>query len=76
MGKRTAKREKKIKKENENIANTNKMIEYLKNKWNNDICYTCNNCLREAYLSEISNTTGYVTDEDLIISSKNKLKHK
>ena len=52
------------------------MIEFLENKWKNKVCYTCESCLEIAYTSELSNTTGYVTDEELIESSNNKLQHK
>jgi hypothetical protein len=52
------------------------MISYLETKWNNTITYTCVNCLQEAYNSEINNYNGYITDEDLIKSSKYKLRHK
>jgi hypothetical protein len=49
----------------------------VKQKWkNNDIKYNCGYCLKEAYNSEINDSQGYVTDEDLIESSNNKLKHK
>jgi hypothetical protein len=49
---------------------------FLEKKWNNTITYNCGYCLKEAYYSELNNTQGYVTDEELIISSNNKLKHK
>ena len=52
------------------------MIEFLENKWKNKVCYTCESCLEIAYTSELSNTTGYVTDDELIESSNNKLQHK
>ena len=64
-----------IKKQIKNEAD-NKMCDFLEKKWNNTITYKCVNCLREAYYSELNNTQGYITDEDLIISSNNKLKHK
>ena len=68
-----------IKKQNKINADNiefNKMRDFLEKKWNNTITYKCNNCLREAYYSELNDTQGYITDEDLIISSNNKLKHK
>ncbi len=73
MGKRTIKKEKAQK---EKISKTKNMIEFLENKWKNKVCYTCESCLEIAYTSELSNTTGYVTDEELIESSNNKLQHK
>ena len=54
----------------------NKMRDFLEKKWNNTITYKCINCLREAYYLELNNTQGYISDEDLIISSNNKLKHR
>lgn len=52
------------------------MCNFLEQKWNNNVIYTCNHCLQEAYNSELNSIQGYVTDEELIVSSKNKLKHK
>jgi hypothetical protein len=52
------------------------MRDFLEKKWNNTITYTCIHCLQEAYNSELNNIQGYITDEELIISSNNKLKHK
>jgi len=52
------------------------MCIFLKNKWKNDVKFTCFNCLQLAYESEVNETNGYVTDEDLIKSSNNKLRHK
>ncbi len=52
------------------------MLTFLENKWNNKVCYTCECCLQEAYLSEVNNKDGYVTDEELVKSSNNKLKYK
>jgi hypothetical protein len=65
-----------IKKQNK-IADEQKiMCIFLKNKWKNDVKFTCFNCLQLAYESEVNETNGYVTDEDLIKSSNNKLRHK
>ena len=67
------------KKQQQTMADTikfNIMCNYLENKWNNNVVYDCVHCLEEAYCSEVNNTQGYVTDEELIISSNNKLKHK
>lgn len=72
MGKRTIKKEKTIKEKSENL---NKMLTFLENKWGNKVCYTCECCLKEAYLSEV-NKDGYVTDEELVLSSNNKLQYK
>jgi hypothetical protein len=52
------------------------MCVFLEKKWNNTITYNCSHCLQEAYNSELNNIQGYITDEELIISSNNKLKHK
>ena len=49
---------------------------FLEEKWSKKVNYTCCNCLEIAYLSELNNTTGYVTDDELIELSNNKLKHK
>ena len=68
-----------IKKQNKddiNKINCNNMCEFLEKKWNNNVTYNCANCLQEAYDSELNNTQGYITDEELIASSNNKLKHK
>jgi|LakMenE01Jun11ns_1017448.scaffolds.fasta_scaffold7153518_1 hypothetical protein len=54
----------------------NKIREFLEKKWNNTVTYNCGFCLQEAYYSELNNTQGYVTDEDLIVSSNHKLKPK
>lgn len=73
MGKRTIKKERAIRENADKIKN---MVKFLEEKWKNKICYTCERCLKEAYSSEVNNITGYVTDEELIESSKNKLLHK
>lgn len=52
------------------------MLTFLENKWNNKVCYTCEYYLHEAYLSEVNNKDGYVTDEELVLSSNNKLQYK
>ncbi len=67
---------KKQKQNNDNTIKFNKMCTFLEQKWNNTITYKCVHCLEEAYNSEVNNTQGYITDEELIISSNNKLKHK
>jgi biotin synthase-like enzyme len=68
-----------IKKQTNKINDTNRvhnMCQFLENKWHNTITYTCGYCLQEAYYSELNNTQGYITDEELITSSNYKLKHK
>ena len=73
----TLRQNKQNKKNEKDKIEINKMCEFLKQKWkNNDIKYNCGYCLKEAYNSEINESQGYVTDEDLIQSSNNKLKHK
>lgn len=67
---------KKQKKDNADNIKFNEMSKFLEQKWNNNIIYKCNHCLEEAYYSELNNIQGYVTDEELIVSSNNKLKHK
>ena len=70
---------KKIKKQAKKEIDTvkfNAMRNFLEQKWKRTVTYTCVNCLQEAYNSELNNTQGYVTDEDLIVSSNNTLKHK
>ncbi len=51
------------------------MTNYLENKWKNQVNYKCVHCLQKAYQSENNEEQGYVTDEDLIISSNFRLKH-
>jgi IMP cyclohydrolase len=71
---RQLKKQKKQKKEDENIKF---MLCELEKKWkNNNIKYNCIHCLKNAYFSVVNNTNGYVSDEDLILSSNNNLKHK
>jgi len=72
----TNKQIKKQKKDNSDNIKFNEMCNFLEQKWNNNVIYTCNHCLQEAYNSELNSIQGYVTDEELIVSSKNKLKHK
>ena len=69
----TQKQIKKAKKKNTEINN---MCNFLEKQWNNNIKFNCYSCLKEAYESELHGNKGYVTDEDLIQSSKGKLKHK
>ncbi len=67
---------KKQKQNNTDKIEFNKMRDFLEKKWNNTIKYSCGHCLRDAYESELNDKQGYVTDEELIISSNNKLKPK
>jgi DNA-binding HxlR family transcriptional regulator len=73
MGKRTLK---KIIKQKKKEDEKNNMINYLENKWKNKVLYSCEECLKTAYFSELEDMRGYVSDEELILSSKNKLRHK
>ena len=68
-----------IKKQNKNNGDNiklNIMCDFLGKKWNNNITYKCVHCLEEAYHSEVNNIQGYITDEELILCSNNKLRHK
>lgn len=67
---------KKTKKNDSDNKKFNEMSNFLAQKWNNNVIYKCNYCLQEAYNSELNNIQGYVTDEELIASSNNKLKHR
>ena len=75
-GKPTDRQIKKMKKQQKEDEDNSKMCEFLGKKWKNTITYKCSHCLREAYDSEMNNMQGYVTDEELIVASNNKLKHK
>lgn len=59
-----------------NEAKYTAMKLFLQEKWSKNVNYSCCNCLEIAYFSELNNTTGYVTDDELIELSNNKLKHK
>ena len=72
MGKRT---EKKIKDSKKNDK-LNEMIRFLEEKYKREIKYSYFECLKIAYNSEKNGINGYVTDDELIESSNNKLKHK
>ena len=67
MGKRSEKRKKK--------AELDAIMSFLESRYKRKIKYTCIHCLKHAYRCEKENTSGYVTDEDLIESSNYKLKH-
>jgi hypothetical protein len=68
--------EKKLRQKARHDAELQKMISTLESVWRRPVKYTCENCLREAYCSVVNNVNGYVTDDELIISSKNTLRHK
>lgn len=72
----TKRQEKKQKKNEQMDMENKKMEEYLESAFHCKITYNCNNCLKEAYNALINNTDGYITDDDLIIASKGRLKHK
>jgi hypothetical protein len=63
------------KKDNEKIE-LKKMVECLEKKWKTTIQYNCVNCVKTAYENTFNGTNGYVSDEELIHSSKNNLKSK
>ena len=64
----------KLKKKAAESVKLSNMKQFLEEKWSKKINYTCDHCLEIAYLSELNSTTGYVTDDDLIILSNYKLK--
>ena len=72
----TKRQQNKAIKEKENTYKINNIVSYLEKKWNNNVAYTCEHCLIDAYNSVLNNSSGYVTDEELITSSNNTLKHK
>ena len=73
----TARQQKKQIKQKDQIEQENNMIKYLETKWEcGQVKFSCSHCLREAYLSVINESDGYVTDEELIKSSGNTLRHK
>ena len=76
MGKRTKKTLKKIQQKDDELNKLNDMITFLEEKYKRTVKYSCVHCLKSAYESEINGITGYVTDEELVESSNNKLKYK
>ena len=76
MGKRTKKTLKKIQQKDDEINKLNDMITFLEEKYKRTVKYSCVHCLKTAYESEINGITGYVTDDELVESSNNKLKYK
>jgi|LakMenEpi03Aug12_release.lakeMendotaPanAssembly.Ray.scaffolds.fasta_scaffold2590006_1 hypothetical protein len=51
-------------------------VEYLEKKWQRRVRYSCLHCLDVAFVAVVENINGYVTDEELIESSGDTLKHK
>ena len=76
MGKRTKKKLQKIQQKEDELNKLNDMIIFLEEKYKRTIKYSCVYCLKTAYESEINGVTGYVTDEELVESSNNKLQYK
>jgi hypothetical protein len=66
---------KKLKKKETERIHVSNMKQFLEEKWLKKVSYSCEHCLEIAYLSEMNDTTGYVTDEELILLSNNKLKY-
>lgn len=50
--------------------------EKLEQLFKRPVKYSCDSCLQVAYESIRDGRNGYVTDEELIESSNNRLKHK
>ncbi len=67
---------KNIKKQQKKDKEIQLMVDKLEQQWKHNVKYSCEHCLKEAYDSVITNTNGYVTDEELILSSNNTLRHK
>tara|TARA_Y100000992_G_C20892332_1_gene316961 strand:+ start:272 stop:502 length:231 start_codon:yes stop_codon:yes gene_type:complete len=76
MGKRTKKTLKKDQQKDDELNKLNDMITFLEEKYQRTVKYSCVHCLKTAYESEINGITGYVTDDELVESSNNKLKYK
>lgn len=74
--KTTNRQKKKQQQESEQTIRIQIMQKELEQRWNTSVIYTCDHCLQEAYMSEVTHSQGYVTDEELILSSNYKLKHK
>lgn len=63
---------KKQKREQYALIEEEKWVDYLEDKWKTKINYTCRHCLQEAYLSEINDVNGYVTDDEILESYKRR----
>lgn len=72
----TKRQTKKLKQLDMSLLKQQLMVNFLKNKWTNDVTFSCSHCLEEAYNSILNNEIGYVTDEELINSSNKTLQHK
>lgn len=72
----TKRQQKKQARETQQAEETDKMINFLQAKWSNPVKFSCVHCLKEAYLSVVNQSNGYVTDDELIESSNNTLRHK
>ena len=66
---------KKLKKKEAEENENARMKQFLEQKWSKKINYSCKHCLSIAYFCELNDTTGYITDDELIILSNNKLRH-
>ena len=75
MGKRTKKALTKIQQKDDELNKLNDMVIFLEEKYKRPVKYSCVHCLKSAYESEINGITGYVTDDELVESSNNKLKY-
>ncbi len=66
---------KKQKKEEMNLLRQQEMCSFLEEKWKHLIAYSCAHCLEAAYKNELHGCQmEYVSDEELIASSKGKIK--
>jgi len=52
------------------------MCVYLESKWNTEIAYSCESCLEHAYYCTIQSKEGYISDEDLVATSRRHMKLK
>ncbi len=66
----------KTKKKQKQKISVETMVQALEQHYSNPVKFTCIHCLTDAYNSVISGKNGYVTDEELIISSGYTLRHK
>lgn len=71
--KKTYYQKQKHKKANEERETLKEMVHYLENKWENTVRFYCKHCLEKAFYYEQNNENGYVSDDELIYCSKNKL---
>ena len=52
------------------------MCVYLESKWNTEIAYSCESCLEHAYYCTIQSKEGYISDEELVATSRRHMKLK